>query len=478
MRASRLKPAPSGAAVASRAAILLAPAGAVALLTTAGAAVAAEDPAIRAEYGVEATTAALMQGHAYWDIVNTLIPIANADRNYGYGEGFAKPRIALTLPAGEAACVHARASGVFSFTLGEDIFGTRNVGRLGVDELNAGVSLGDADGFHADISGGRMVKSYGTGGLIGDGAADGSRTGAILLSPYKAWALAGTIRLGYGKANAEVFYLDANEISTPDTETKIAGLNLQYDIAKGQFAGLTMGEVVHSLFDYRRATPDGGGFILIPHGRQGMRFANAYLKLKPFAAQPGFTLSADVVHQWHRSLDMNAWLFRGRVANQFSAAPLKPTLSYSLIYASGDNGSTEALESYDGLFTSGDDWAVGTSASQFLANSNLTVHRFQLDLQPASTDIIALKYFNIRVNELNSPFQVKPDTGIVLPDFGAITDKQFSHELGMEYTHIFSPAFVAVASLYCSVPGGGLESFAGGELKNWMVAGLMLRFSF
>jgi hypothetical protein len=414
-----------------------------------------------------------------WDIVNSLIPGIGFKSGYTYAEGYAKPAVSLNLESDDEIKIYGRVSGIASFTLGEDIFGSKDVAAFGLEDAYLGMQVGSKESLYADISGGRMPYKLGNGAVLNDGGIDGSRTGALLFMPYQAWAQAGVVKIGHGGLSVTGFFLDAHEIATPDTETSFAGWDVRYDIDAKQFAGVTFGEVVTSNIDYPQSVPGGLGFVPIVDGRDGLRFANIYAKGNPLGkSAPGFFLSGDFVYQWHKRYKMGAYAIRARVGNQFANAPLKPTISYGITYSSGDDGDTAKLERFDALQGGGDDWAVGTSSGLLLANSNLTVHRFQVDTILSPQDYLTFKYFHIRGNELNAPLAFDPDADFTPPPFVIAGSKAVANDFGVEYTHAFSGKLMATATVYYSEPVKGLENLAGADLKGWLAAAIMLRAIF
>jgi hypothetical protein len=434
---------------------------------------------IEVDFSLDATTGIVTQQNSYWDAVNAVIPGLNFKSDLTTAEGFARPKVTIKMEAGENLSFYGTVSAIGSFTIGTDIFGTQDVVELGLDDLYAGVVIGSKENLYVDLSGGRMPHTVGNGAIVGDGGIDGSRTGALTFMPYRAWAQTAVAKIGYKGLSAEVFFVDAHEIATPNTETALAGFDMRYDIGLKNYFGVTMAEVVHSLTDYPQSQPNGSGVIPIPGGRDGMRFINFYAKLKPLpSTAPGLFMSADYVHQWNKNFKMSANLYRFRIGNQFAQWLLKPTFSYGITYSSGDDGNTASLERYDPVLSLGDDWAVGTATGQLIANSNLTIHRFQMDTVITPNDFLSLKYFIIRGNELNSPLAFQPPVGVTPPPFVVAGKEEGVDDYGLEYAHIFDKHFTASISAYYSEPGKSLENFAGAKLKGWFAGAIVLKYSY
>jgi len=79
------------------------------------------------------------------------------------------------------------------------------------------------------LSLGRQDYKVGTGFLFYDGGTDGGRRGAYWIDRRHAFELVGRAMLTLGDTFGEVVYLDANE-ADPDTNTKLAGVNLELPI--------------------------------------------------------------------------------------------------------------------------------------------------------------------------------------------------------------------------------------------------------
>lgn len=278
--------------------------------------------------------------------------------------------------------------------------------------------------------------------------------------------------------SADAFYLDADEIYEPDTDTTLAGAKLEYALAPGEFAGLVGGHVIESTASYAQANPGGGGSTLIANGRDGLNFLNAYIKMKPIReAIPDLTISGDVAYQWNDRIDLEAWGFRFGVSQTLADMPMRPTLSYNFHTMSGDKRQTSTLEAFDPLFNSGADWAAGANAALILSNSNISVHRIGVSANLSPRDIVGVKYFHISANELNSPLVFEPGSPTP-PPVPVSGNKTISNEISVDYTRVLSEqAFFNVAVNY-SRPGRLLEDYVGEALPEWWAATATLIIKF
>jgi hypothetical protein len=424
------------------------------------------------KFSFEANLTAFYSDNTYWGAANILLPGSQVD--YFWGESFAKGGVRIDHRLSDAFKVYAGASAVVSLTADEDIVGTKDVAALSMDEIYGGVRFeqpGDGGAF-LDLSAGSQPYTVGTGMLIGDGAPEGSARGAVTIAPFRAWDVAAIARAGYGNWEVHAFYLDADEIYDPDTYTTLAGGKIEYKLRPNEFFGVVGGTVLESESTYQRAVAGGAGSAIIPDAREGLNFINAYGRFNPFGDQlPGFYVSGDFAYEWNNRIDMEAWGARVGAGYTFADLPFTPTLSYNFHTMSGDDAGTAQYEGFDPLFNSGADWALGGNTALIFGNSNVNVHRIGLNLAITPRDLVGLKYFHIRTNQVQSPIPVDPS---YVPPSGLASvqglSKEISNDFAIDYTRVITKNMFFNAAFLYSKPGTLLERFAGQPLPDWYSA--------
>jgi hypothetical protein len=330
-----------------------------------------------------------------------------------------------------------------------------------------------------DLSAGAQRFVAGTGLLLGDGAPEGSIRGAVSFGPYQAWQNTVIGRVKYGSTEFSAFYLDANEIYTPETDSQIVGAEINRTIRPNEFFGVYGGTVINSNAPYPKALPDLSGSILIPDARDGLKFLNGYFRWNPLnATRPDFWISGDIAAEWNERINMRAWGARFAIGNRFVDLPLAPTISYNYHTVSGDDAGTPALEKFDPLFggLSGDYWTVGANSAMILGNSNLNVHRFAIATDLSDREQLAAKYFIISMNERNSPMSLENRPGF--PELLTGGSRRLADEVAIEYTRLMNENSVLNLALNYSMPKTALDDFAGQLVDNWfgVAVGLNMRF--
>ena len=89
-----------------------------------------------------------------------------------------------------------------------------------------------------DFTIGRSPYQLGHGFLVYDGASEGGSRGGYWTNARKAFALAAIARFKPGPHQAEVFYLDKDELPESDSGTRLFGINYELSSAKSRPLGL------------------------------------------------------------------------------------------------------------------------------------------------------------------------------------------------------------------------------------------------
>jgi len=406
--------------------------------------------------GIEAGVQIVGERDAYWNLSSTFsggVPFALSRHWY---EAYVKPSARFNIALTSNLSVYGGLAAIGTYSLRKDVFLTGDTGRFLFEQAYAGVKLTSADKWLTfDLSAGQQEYRIGSGMLIATGAGNGFERGAVIFGPRRAWAMTGIARASMGPLSVDAFVLDANELQSNDTGTRLAGAKIEYALGKDQFAGLSYIKVTHSTAPYIQAPPG------------------------------GFWIGLDAAVQRNDRINLAAWGGRFEIGNTFVTLPWLPTLSYAYQTFSGDNPNTPKLERFDPLFYDGSPpaWVTGSNGSLVFINTNINAHKLSLRVMPTQQDIVTLRYTHIRANELNSPLQFGQATRLVgiggTPILvSGVRNHHLSDDFLLEYTRVVTPNIYASFGLAASYPGAGLRQLLNGATKDWYggFANLVVRY--
>ena len=422
----------------------------------------------------------------FWNFAATVAPDVEFDPDTEWLEAYVEPGLSFEKKTTKGSTLYGKVSVVASSTLGTDAYDTGDTGRLTLEEAALGFRGTTGSGNSYDLSLGAQDLKLGTGMLIANGGSSGFERGAIKLGPRKAWERTAIGKWIRGPFEGALFYLDANELPSNDSETKLVGLDLRWGQASGDFAGLTYAHITHSEAPYPQAAPGGvGPPTVTPGAREGLDALNVYARAHPFEElRKEFFIAGDLAYEWNDRIDLSAWAGRIQVGHTFSKQMWQPLLMYSWATFSGDDPDTASLERFDPLFYEGSpsSWATGSKSSMVFINSNVQAHQVSLAVRPTPRDTLTFRFAHIRVNELRSPVQFGQATRIdfssgVSTVISGVTASHLVDDFFIEYNHAFEHVYLtAGASL--SLPGAGIDSVLDTDAPSWFGGFLNVVFNY
>lgn len=439
--------------------------------------------ALEVRSGLEAGIQVVTEGNAFWNLADTFSPTVPFDADPTWGEGYLKPSLDFTYSLDGGSEIYGRLSGIYSFTLGTDVFDSSEESEFSWEDYYLGIRGGSEQSFTFDLSVGAQRYQIGNGLLISDGSGDGFERGAVIFGPRRAFEETAIARFGFGKSRVDLFYVDANELESSDTKTAVAGAAFQHETAQGAKFGIAYGQVVESDAPWPQAAPGGVGVPSITVGaRENLEFVNLWGSVQ---ATNELSFAGDVALQWNDDQDMRAW--GGRV--QATYAPLnarfQPRFSYTLQAFSGDDTSTSRNERFDPLFYDGSPagFASGGNAALVFINSNVMTHQLSVAMNLSPRDFFTARYYHVRAMELNSPLQFGQATRLVggsaAPKLvSGVSDAHLSDDLYFEYTRVITPKAFLTTGIAVSFPGEGVRDLRGGEDDVWPGAYINLVYQF
>ena len=319
------------------------------------------------------------------------------------------------------------------------------------DELYLGWRYGETDSGQIELAGGRYPYQIAHGLLISDGYADGGSRGALWSNPRTAWAPAAVARYLHGGHRLEAFYLERDERPEFDPDTRISGINYQWQSAGEQW---TLGASYLKL----KANE-------LDKQIDGADVWNFRVYTQPFA----FPLTIEA--EWAKennglALDSTAWYIQPYWT--WEDVKWQPTLYYRYAFYEGDNPNTAANEDFDPLFPAFHDWGSwwqGEIAGEyFLSNSNLKTHMLRLRTKPTDNIGTGLLFFDYALDQPGS-YQ----GGVSSSDLG----QEVNWFMDWQVSKMFSLNFI----LAHNNPGKAIEE-AFGRKKSFKYAMVYLAFSY
>jgi hypothetical protein len=435
------------------------------------------------KFSLEACSQGIAGSHAFWGLAQTLSPAADYPTDHQWLETYVKPAMAATYKVSDAFDLYGGVALVGSGTLGTDYFEEDDESKVLPENAFLGIRWRDeASDLSLDLSGGQQPFALGNQLLLSVGAGNGFERGCLTTFPYRAWEMAGLARASWGDLTLEGFYLDPNELASNDLGNRLAGVNLKWEPAPGQFAGVAFIKVLESGYPYAQAP-----VIIIPDAREGLESFDAYWKWAPTDGPlAGFSFLGETVIQRNDRVNLEAWGTGIDIGYRFAKLPFQPRLSYSPRYFTGDDPDTAGtIETFDPLFymASPDTWASGGSSSLAFFNSNIIAHRGRLELTLTPKDFLNLNYWFVQAAERNSPLQFGQAARVTMQNgapvlVSGVPDRDLSHELYIEYIHMFNEHVFLTLGAAGSFPADGLSALVPSGAENWWggLVNLTMRF--
>lgn len=448
------------------------------LLATAEMAAAQVPPkeADTARFSVEAAVQVTHEASPFWGLAQQFSPTANYKSSYNWVEGYVKPGVKASKDIGAGLELYGGASALASYTGGTDLFVQGASGRVLLEDAYAGLRRKrDDDHWGYTLSAGAQPYRLAHGFLLSNGAGNGFERGAAVLAPRKAWGMTALAQVESKFWSADVFYLDANELKSSDTGTKLAGANVAWTPQPGQQFGLAHFRVMDSTAPYPQAP-----IKIIDGGRDGLQTTDLHWRYEPTEGpMAGFSTLGELAVQRNARIQMKAKGWGMEVGYRFATLPFTPKLSYSARYFSGDDPFTpHRLERFDGLFYDGSPqtWSSGGNGSFAFYNSNLVVHRFRVDLVVSPQDFVNVSIWNVKAAQANSPVQYGQAARLNVANngqFGLVSgfpNRSLSTELYFEHTRVLSQHLFLTWGVALALPQDGIKAIVPNGGKKWVGA--------
>ena len=395
----------------------------------------------------------------YGDAFNKNSPIADDPLGSGtstWVEGYVEPGIGGISQIQEYPIYsYGAVTYLMSGTDGHDIYNSGTWGHGELEKLYAGI-IWDFPGEKSvlDFSVGKQIYQLRDGFLLSKipvSTSVGER-GALYLGPRiasKNTVLCRAKTFGFG---IDAFMIEPSELDTIKTDTRLLGINLQYQFRNIDTA-FTYFYIPQTDSIYR--TPDGRQ---LP--REGVRTFNPSISITNLFGQGGLWFKGEYAYQNHEDFSMAAQAGYAWVGYQAEKIAWRPSVSYRWSIFTGDETDTKTFERFDPLFSGGlGNFLPGIVLSKVYKNANLVTNRATFSVKPSPTLELIIDYFNHRADEKNNLGGIGPLQTLSSKDIGQEVTLSVFNYIG---SHLF---FQGVASL--GMPGDAIEQALEADAKNW-----------
>jgi hypothetical protein len=400
--------------------------------------------------------AGFWQRNPWWGASRELLG-DNADR---WGEGSIETGVTVTRSLGSAGSLEGRYSYLGVWTRGGidatgENFPDKTAESGLVEDLYLKWRSGDLlPGLGEDaleLSFGRQDYQVGSGFIFWLGGVSGGSRGGYWLAARSAFRHTAIARLQTGALRTEAVYLSPND--SPNTHTRIVGVNFDYDLGKRGALGLAYFNIYDS--DIRL--------------RDGLSVFDARFNVTPFPALPGLSLAGEYVYQ-QNSDRLRAFGYYAEAAYELGECRWSPLAGYRFAFFSGDTGERSTNRAFDPLFYGMSDWGTWYQGEIFgeyvVLNQNLMTHRLRLRLEPSKAVTVNLIYYHMRLDERPTEIAARSE-----PRLAAVRSKHLGDEIDLTVDWSARDWLSLTAVAAVAFPGDAAEEFVGDD-ADW--ASLML----
>jgi hypothetical protein len=239
------------------------------------------------------------------------------------------------------------------------------------------------------------------------------------------------------------FFIEPDD--DPDTDTKVAGLDVEYALEEGACSPDADVTNCLALGYYNVFSSD-------IDTRDGMNIFDARGDARPLPMLPGLRLAGEFAYEKNDS-DLEAYGWSGEIGYSADDLAWTPYLSYRYAFFSGDEGSSSRKsEAFDPLFYDGPDWGTwiqGEILGEWvLANSNLVSHTVRLRAYPTDSLTLTALYYYFLLDD---------------PGSAGVDDHDFSQEINLIADYVVNDNLSVGLVGAISFPEDAAKQFTGGD---------------
>ncbi len=321
-----------------------------------------------------------------------------------------------------------------------------------------------------NVSAGRKRYAVGDGFLIADTAFNGDSRAALQSNPRWAADMLVLGQIHYNRTRVEAFYLDPDELPVVDSETRLAGLNIEASPVSGLDLGGSYIRVLESGYGYYATAPSDPPGVTM--SRDGLEVFDLRARWQPPSS--GLYLAGEAASQTNDRFAMRATGVTGEVGYRFAQAKWSPEISYRFARFSGDDPATARFERWDPLLSggNGEQWVQGINHFKLFQDSNLISHRLQVRLRPSP-----------HVELVPQLWLFKADSTTNLggnPALSFLNGSDLAVEANLTAKYFVSRNLFIQGHIAATFPAAGIRSAPGatGDLDPWVSATVFVRHAF
>jgi hypothetical protein len=373
-------------------------------------------------------------------------------------------------PISRNVYVYGGFSAITSGSYGQELFTDETRTHTGIEDAYVGVITGRTDAagnrLTFNLTAGRQRFTLANAFLIANTAANGSERAALQANARWSSDLLILGQLGWNNTKLEAFVVDPDELPVLDTETVIAGANVETVARPGLLLGASYLNV-----------PQSGQHYFSPAGtiagtREGLDLWDLRFTYTPPGGQSGVFLGGEIARQTNRNFDMDARAAYGEIGYTFAEARWSPSVSYRLSYFSGDDPSTATYERWDPLLSggTGEQWVQGANHFKVVQDSNVIAHRLQGRLRVAPKVELVPQLWAFYADETNN---IGGN-----PALSVMSDDEYGYEANVTVKWFVNRNIYVHGHVAYTIPGQAVTDALAGTEEDWLSAMLFVHYAF
>ncbi len=384
-------------------------------------------------------------------------------------ESFAHYGLYGITPLNANLYVYGGISAITSLSYGQELFTDLSRSHTAIEDAYVGIIGGrtDATGNRLafNLSAGRQRFTLANAFLIANTAANGDERAALQANARWAADMLVLGQVAWNNTKFEAFYVDPDELPILDTETKLAGLNVESVVRPGLLLGASYVTAPESQANY--FTPVGG----IAGTREGLQLIDLRFTYTQPGGQEGWFFGGEVARQTNRNFAMDARAAYGEVGYSFAKAKWSPSVSYRLSYFSGDDPATSTYERWDPLLSggNGEQWVQGANHFKVVQDSNVIAHRIQARFRVAPRVEIVPQLWAFYADQTNN---IGGN-----PALSVLSDREYGYEANVTVKFFVSKNTYVHGHIAYTKPGQAVQDALGGTQKDWLSAMVFVRYA-
>lgn len=373
-------------------------------------------------------------------------------------------------PLSQNLYVYGGLSAITSGSYGQELFTDETRTYTGVEDAYVGFITGRTDEagnrLAFNLSAGRQRFTLANAFLIANTAFNGNERAALQANARWSADLVVLGQLVYNSTKFEAFWVDPDELPVLDTETVIAGLNVESFVRPGLMLGATYLTVPESGQNY--FSPTG----TIAGTREGLELWDARFTYTQPGGQSGFHFGGEVARQTNQNFDMDARAAYGEVGYSFAEAAWTPSVSYRLSYFSGDDPDTSTYERWDPLLSggNGEQWVQGANHFKVVQDSNVIAHRLQARFRPAPRVELVPQLWAFYADQTNN---IGGNPALTF-----MSDDEYGYEANLTVKWFASRNVYVHGHVAYTIPGQAVSDALSGTEEGWLSAMVFVRYAF